>query len=68
MSWTDDPCEDARRHQAEEDEWVENHLPRCAYCNEPITDERLIEFDGDLFCCECFSERHKKRTEDYIRD
>ena len=67
MYRTDDPCEDARRHQEDQDEWLE-HLPVCGYCGEPIQDEHLIEFDGDCFCCSCFSERHKKRTEDYMRD
>ena len=65
MPRTDDPVADARRHQDEQDNALEG-LPVCAYCDYPIQDEHLIEFDGDLFCCECFHERHRKWTSDYI--
>lgn len=29
-------------------------LPKCKHCGEPIQDDYAIEYDGDLYCEECF--------------
>lgn len=29
-------------------------LPKCKHCGQPIQDEYAIEYEGDLYCEECF--------------
>lgn len=41
-------------------------LPLCDYCNKPITDEHLYDFDGDLVCEDCLKDNFRKNVEDYI--
>lgn len=40
--------------------------PICDSCGERITDEHLIEVNGDLFHEDCFMEHNRKWTEDYM--
>lgn len=65
--FTGDPLKDAKQRDAEEQAWLDT-LPKCSYCGEPIQDEQCYAFDGDIFHIDCFSERHRKNTEDYSRD
>ena len=50
-----------RERQAELDK-----LPNCDYCNQPIQDEHLYDFDGDLVCEECLKDYFRKNVEDYM--
>lgn len=69
MFRTDDPIADHLRH---EDRLYEALIqrPKCCCCEEPIQDDDLFDFDGELVCPECvidyINDNHKKRTVDYI--
>ena len=43
------------RRQAQELE----KYPKCEWCENHITDERLYVIDGELVCEKCIEERHK---------
>lgn len=43
-----------------QDEKLER-LPKCKHCGEPIQDEYAIEYEGDLYCEECFDSYIKDR-------
>lgn len=65
MYRTDDPVADAAAHDWEEQRWLER-LPRCAYCSEPIQDDKCYLINDELICPECLEREHEKRTEDYV--
>ena len=39
--------------------------PICSICEEPIQDEELIDYEGNLFHEHCFLAEYRKWTEDY---
>lgn len=45
----------------------EERFPICDYCGEPITDDWLIDINGDLFHEECHKENHRKPVEYYMK-
>jgi formylmethanofuran dehydrogenase subunit E len=40
--------------------------PICDICDEPITDDYLIEFNGDLICERCLAQHYRKPVENYM--
>lgn len=62
---TDDPLADFERHDAEQQRRLDK-LPRCGYCDEPITDDIYYEINGECVCEECLKEHHRKAVEDYV--
>lgn len=50
----------------------EKRLPICECCGNPIQDEDVYDFDGDLICEECLldyvRENFRKKTEEYMED
>lgn len=46
----------------------EASLPICANCRETINGEFLYEFDGELFCEDCFNDEFRKPVDNYIKD
>ena len=63
--WTNDPLADFARHEAQQQKKLDK-LPHCSECGEPIQDEYLYEFCGDLMCQECLESQYKKPVEDFI--
>lgn len=51
-------------NEARKQQWLDS-LPKCDHCNEPIQDEKLIDFDGFLICPDCLKSYYTKNTEDY---
>lgn len=39
--------------------------PVCSLCGQRIQDEELIDYEGKLFCEQCFLDEYRKWTEDY---
>ena len=60
-----DYTEQFNRYEAERESAI-SHYPKCDYCDEPILDDYLFDFDGDLCCHACLEEHFMKCTEDYI--
>ena len=52
-------------HERAQNEWL-GRCPVCVRCEEPIQEEELFDFDGELYCVSCAEEEFKKRTEDYM--
>lgn len=52
MFYTDDPIADARRHDEERQEWLDQ-LPKCEHCHEAIQDDRYFYIDGLNLHHEC---------------
>lgn len=65
MYRTDDPVADANWHDQEEQRW-RDRLPRCAYCGEPIVEDKCYLINDELVCKECLEREHEKNTEDYM--
>lgn len=65
MFYSDNPVLDFAKKDAEEEKWLRKR-PICAYCNKPIQDERLWDFDGELYHDECAKNQFRKWTEDYM--
>lgn len=63
--WTDDPVADFERHERKQNRRLER-LPVCAYCGEPIQDERLFDVDDELYHVACAEKEFKNWTVDYI--
>lgn len=63
--YSGDPVRDAERYLAAQDEEAEKY-PVCAHCDEPITDEKLFDLDGELYHISCFVSQFQKDTEDYM--
>lgn len=66
-----DPLRDFEAWDSEREEKMDKLLI-CECCGEPIQDEYLYDFDGDLVCEECMldyvRENFRKKTEDYMED
>lgn len=52
-SFTDDPFRDFDNYDREQAEKLDR-LPKCRHCGEPIQDDYAFEYEGDLYCEECF--------------
>lgn len=65
---SDDPERDFKRHQAQQEAWLEN-LPECARCGHPIQNEDCYDFDGEYVCPDCIweyvDEHFKVQTPNY---
>ena len=66
MTYTDDPVADFERYDAQRQRELDK-LPKCEHCGEPIQDETLVDFDGTLYHCDCFSDNFVKYTDDYTQ-
>ena len=53
MSFTDDPERDFLNHDRKQGERL-NRLPKCELCGDPIQNGYAFEYEGDLYCEECF--------------
>ena len=53
MSFTDDPVADFLTHDREHADRLDR-LPKCAHCGEPIQDDYGYEYEGEIYCEECF--------------
>ena len=65
MFRTDDPIEDFLRHDAELQRELDK-LPKCDYCNKPITGDFLFDINGDILCEGCLNDNFRKAVEDYV--
>lgn len=65
MFYSDNPAADAARYDAEQKAQVDK-LPRCAYCDEPITTDECYEINDELICPDCLIQEHRKWTDDYV--
>lgn len=65
MYRTDDPLADYDRYCDEQERELDK-LPKCDYCNEPITDDFYFEINGDIICEECLKDNFRKAVDDYI--
>lgn len=52
-SFTDDPDRDFLAYDSEQADRLER-LPKCARCGEPIQDDYGYEYEGEIYCEECF--------------
>lgn len=62
---TDDPVADAASWDRYQQSLLER-LPKCAYCGEPIQDDKCYLINDELVCPECLVREHEKKTDDYI--
>lgn len=62
MFYTDDPAKDYERYDRKRQEWLDS-LPQCAYCKEPIQDEKYFEIEGDPVHRECIESYCKEHYE-----
>ena len=53
MSFTDDPVADFLTYDREQADRLDR-LPKCAHCGEPIQDDYGFEYEGEIYCEECF--------------
>lgn len=51
-------------HEREQERRL-SRCPKCCYCGHPIQDERLFDYEGNLYHVECFEQEFLKWTEDY---
>ena len=65
MQYTDDPVADFYAHDAEQAAWLAKR-PKCCECDNEITEETLVEFNGECICLQCLKDNHIKNTEDFI--
>ena len=65
MCYTDNPINDWDNYCAEQEREL-NRRPICTYCDHPITDDYVIEINGELICESCFDEHHRKPIEDFM--
>lgn len=61
--FTDDPIADARRHDKEQQDWL-NRLPRCGICGKPIQDEHYYCINDENVCPECLEDEFRKENID----
>ena len=62
---TDDPVADAASWDRYQQAQLKR-LPICAYCGEPIQDDKCYLINDELVCPECLVREHEKRTDDYV--
>lgn len=67
MFYSNDPLADFDRWEDKRQE-VENRLPICDICGEPIQDEYLYDLDGEIVCVDCLINNYRKPVEDYMED
>lgn len=65
MCWTDDPCADFLRHDAEQQAWLDK-LPKCSECGQPIQDDEAYYINDEWICQECLNNNYKRWVDDYI--
>ena len=65
MFYTDDPVKDYDRYDEEQTTQLQK-LPVCSYCDEPIQDDYLYEFNDELICESCINEIFRKPVDDYV--
>ena len=53
----------AMRMKEREEREAASRRPKCAWCGDPIWDDRAYRIDGDLVCPSCLSE-----CEEYVWD
>ena len=58
MNYTDDPIADFDRYDAECERKLER-LPKCRFCEEPITDETGYFIDHEYICSDCLESECK---------
>lgn len=62
MFRSDNPIRDFERYDAEQQRKLDR-LPKCAYCGEPIQDEKCYRINGDLVHTDCAEEYLDKNCE-----
>lgn len=65
MGWTDDPCADYLRYDAEQQAKLDK-LPKCSECGQPIQDEEAYYINDEWICQECLDDNYKRWVDDYI--
>lgn len=45
---------------------LEDKLPKCDLCGEPIYDDYCYEINGEVICEECLKEHYRHETENYM--
>ena len=55
---------DLARKEAEEERWLRSR-PVCAWCGEPIQEERCYDIAGELVCDECIDNCRVDTPEDW---
>ena len=53
------------QHQRKLDQ-EEARYPECSHCGHPITDDQLVDVEGELYHLHCFTEQYVKPVEDYM--
>lgn len=56
---------DIDRYLEDQDAQIRD-LPRCCECEEPIQDDCLYEFGGNLYCADCVDLNHRRYTDEFI--
>jgi uncharacterized Zn finger protein (UPF0148 family) len=46
----------------------EMEAPHCDKCGQPIFDDYLWDFKGDIYCEECAEDAFKRSTDNYYND
>lgn len=55
------------RYEAEKQRELDK-MPKCSYCNKPITEEHLYDFGGEIICESCLNDNYRKCTISYIEE
>lgn len=55
MQYTDNPIADALEHEKEVQDWLDR-LPHCAFCHQPIQDEKYYVIEGANLHKDCLEE------------
>lgn len=64
--WTGDPLRDFDLWDAQKQKELDR-LPKCAYCNQPMTDDYCYEINDEYICEDCLKANHRKCVDDLIR-
>lgn len=59
-----DAYDDFLARDAEDEAWLKK-LPKCAYCNKPIQDEKCLRVNDEFYHTDCFIAEHEVKTEEY---
>lgn len=57
-----DPLDDLQRKER-----LEEEMPICDDCTNPINDDFCFEIETEILCQKCMNRRYRKNTEDYKR-
>ena len=52
-------------HEARQERELKKY-PKCACCEEHITDDECYEINDELYCTDCVRDNFLKRTDDYV--